>query len=172
MVNRYTIITIIAIAAIVIPIAHSGLSIVGAQQMEYRWHSPGEFNYFTMFNDGEMEFCNVMPFWITFQKFEMSPFYQSEKLGTYVVKPLTMNPYSSSVQDGIFLSGERSEAQHIFMTFDFMFNGGNIRLDPNQFIIKVMIDTPILGIIPYSSTVQMSGFELDEKMNSEDMSCD
>jgi hypothetical protein len=170
--NRYTIITAIAIATIVIPIAHSGLSIVGAQQLEYRWDSPGEFNFFTMLNEGKMEFCNAMPFWTTFQKFEISTFYQSDHLGSYVVKPLTMSPYSSAIQEGTFASDGRSEAQHIFMTFDFMFNGGNIRLDPNQFIITVTMDTPILGIIPYSSTVQMSGFDLDKTMNSEDLSCD
>ena len=158
--NRYTIITAIAIAVIVIPIAHSGLSVVGAQQLEYRWDSPGEFNFFTMLNEGKMEFCNAMPFWTTFQKFEISTFYQSNHLGSYVVKPLTMSPYSSTVQEGTFVSNGMSEAQHIFMTFDFMFNGGNIRLDPNQFIITVATDTPILGIIPYSSTVQMSGFDL------------
>ncbi len=170
--NRYTAITIISIAAIIVPITHSGLSVVGAQQMEYRWNGPGEFNYFAMFNDGKMEFCNAMPFWTTFQKFEISSFYQSENLGTYVVAPLTMNPYSSSVKEGIFMSGERSEAQHIFMTFDFMFNGGNIRLDPNEFLITVTTHTPILGIIPYSSTHQMSGFDMDEIMKSEDLSCD
>ena len=172
MMDKHTVITVIAIAVIVIPIAHSGLNIVGVQQMEYRWHSPGEFNYFTMLNAGEMEFCNAMPFWITFQKFEITPSYQSENLGTYVVKPLTVNPYSSSVQEGIFLSDERSEAQHIFMTFDFMFNGGNIRLDPNQFAVTIITDTPILGIIPYSSTFQISGFELDKMMNTDDLSCD
>ena len=170
--NRHTAITTIAIAVIVITIAHSGLSIVGSQQLEYRWDNPGEFNFFTMLNEGEMEFCNAMPFWTTFQKFEISAFYQSDHLGSYVVKPLTMNPYSSAIQEGTFESEGRSEAQHIFMTFDFMFNGGNIRLDPNQFIIAVTTDTPILGVIPYSSTVQMSGFDLDEKMNSEDLSCD
>ena len=113
-----------------------------------------------------------MPFWITFQKFEISAFYQSDHLGSFVVKPLTINSYSSVVQEGIFASEEMAQAQHIFMTFDFMFNGGNIRLDPNQFIITIHTDTPILGIIPYSSTTQMSGFDFDKIMNSEDLSCD
>ena len=170
--NKHTVITIIAIVVIIIPIAHSGLSIVGTQQLEYRWDNPGEFTFFTMLNQGEMEFCNTMPFWTTFQKFEISTFYQSEHLGSFVVKPLTINPYSSVVQEGIFKSEGMSEAQHIFMTFDFMFNGGNIRLDPNQFIITINTDTPILGIIPYSSTTQMSGFDFDKMMNSEDLSCD
>ena len=170
--NKHSIITVIAIVVIIIPIAHSGLSIVGTQQLEYRWDNPGEFTFFTMLNQGEMEFCNTMPFWITFQKFEISTFYQSEHLGSFVVKPLTIDPYSSVVQEGIFTSEGMSEAQHIFMTFDFMFNGGNIRLDPNQFIITIDTDTPILGIIPYSSTTQMSGFDLDKMMNSENLSCD
>jgi len=65
-----------------------------------------------------------------------------------------------------------SEAQHIFMIFDFMFNSENIRLDPNQFIITIHTDTPILGIISHSSTTQMSEFDLDKMMNSEDLSCD
>lgn len=170
--NKHSIITIIAIIVIITPIAYSGLSIIGVQQLEYRWDNPGEFNFFTMLNEGETEFCNTMPFWITFQKFEISAFYQSDHLGSFTVQPLTINPYSSTVESGIFTSEEMSEAQHIFMTFDFMFNGGNIRLNPNQFIITVSVDTPILGLIPYSTTTQMSGFEFDKMMNAEDLSCD
>ena len=170
--NKHTIITAIAIAIIVIPFSHSGLSIVGAQQLEYRWDNPGEFNFFTILNQGEMEFCNTIPFWISLQKFEISTFYQSKHLGSFVVEPSTINPFSSAVEEGIFSTKSMSETQHIFMTFDFMFNGGNIRLDPNQFIVVTSVDTPILGIIPYSSTTQMSGFEFDQIMNAENLSCD
>jgi len=170
--NKYSIITAIAVVIIVIPFTHSASSIVGAQQLEYRWDNPGEFTFFTMLNQGEMEFCNTIPFWTSFQKFEIATFYQSKHLGSFIVQPLTINPYSSVVQEGIFSAEERSESQHIFMTFDFMFNGGNIRLDPNQFIILISTDTPILGIIPYSSTTQISGFEFDKMMNAEDLSCD
>jgi hypothetical protein len=170
--NKHSVITTIAIIVIITPIAYSGLSVIGTQQLEYRWDNPGEFNFFTMLNEGEMEFCNTIPFWITFQKFEISTFYQSKHLGSFIVHPLTINPYSSTVEGGIFASEQRDEAQHIFMTFDFMFNGGNIRLDPNQFIAVVNTDTPILGIIPYSTTTQISGFDLDKIMNAEDLSCD
>ncbi len=170
--NKHSIITAIAIVVVVIPFAHSASSIVGAQQLEYRWDNPGEFTFFTMLNQGEMELCNTIPFWTSFQKFEIATFYQSKHLGSFIVQPLTINPYSSVVQEGIFSSEERSESQHIFMTFDFMFNGGNIRLDPNQFVILISTDTPILGIIPYSSTTQISGFEFDKMMNAEDLSCD
>ena len=169
--NKHTIITLIAIIIIVIPIAHSGLSIIGANQVEYRWDSPGQFSFFAMINNGEMEFCNNLPFWISFQNFQVSAFYQKEILGSFEVQPMTINPFSSTVKEGIFVSEQREEAQHIFMTFDFEFNGGNVRLDPNQFIIVVNTNTPILGIIPYSTTTQISGFEFDQIMNSEDLTC-
>jgi len=170
--NKYSIITAIAIVVIVIPFAHYASSIVGVQQLEYRWDNPGEFTFFTMLNQGEMEFCNTIPFWTSFQKFEIATFYQSKHLGSFIVQPLTINPYSSIVQEGIFSTEDISESQHIFMTFDFIFNGGNIRLDPNQFIILISTDTPILGIIPYSSTTQILGFDFDKMMNAEDLSCD
>ena len=170
--NKHTIITAIAIIVISIPLIYSGSSIVEAQQLEYRWDSPGEFTFFTMSNDGEVEFCNTLPFWTSFQKFEISSFYQSKQLGSFVVKPMEINPLSSTVQEGTFSSEELSAAQHIFMTFDFEFNGGNIRLDPTKFIIVTSVDTPILGIIPYSTTNQISGFEFDEMMNAENLPCD
>lgn len=170
--NKHSIITGIAIIVIVIPFAVSGLNILGAQQLEYRWDSPGEFSFFAMSNHGEMEFCNAMPFWTSFQKFEVGAFYDSENIGSFVVKPATINPVSSHVQEGIFSSEEIQESQHIFMTLDFEFDGGDIRLDPNKFIILIQTDTPIIGIIPYSTTIQMSGFDFNKIMNSENLPCD
>ena len=170
--NKYSIITSIAIAIIVITLMYSVSSIVGIHQLEYRWHSPGQFSFFTMSNHGEMEFCNTIPFWMSFQKFEVATFYSSKHLGSFVVNPLTIDPFSSAVKDGIFSSEEIASSQHNFMTLDFQFDGGDIRLDPNKFIVAIHADTPIIGIIPYLSTIQMSGFEFDQIMNAEDLSCD
>ena len=169
--NKHSIITVIAIVVIIIPFAHSGLNIVGVQQLEYRWDNLGEFSFFTMMNKGDIEFCNTIPFWTSLEKLEFATFYQSKHLGSFVVDPLTINPLSSAVQEGSFTSEEITSAQHILMTFDFEFNGGNIRLDPNQFIVVISANTPILGIIPYFSTTQISGFEFYKMMNAEDLSC-
>ena len=170
--NKHLIITIIAIIIIIFPFAHWGLSVIGMQQLEYRWDSPGQFSFFTMSNHGEIELCNTMPFWISFEKLEIIPYFKANNLGSFSVEPSTINPMSSAVQDGIFSSEELSASQHIFITLDFEFDGGDIRLDPNQFIVVVQVDIPILGIIPYSSTTQISGFDFDKMMNVEDLSCD
>ena len=170
--NKHSIITAIAIAVIVTSFVYAGLNIIGIQELEYRWNDPVDFRFFTMSNHGDIEFCNTMPFWTSFQKFEVASFYDSKHIGSFVVKPLTINPFSPAVQEGIFSSEELSESQHVFMTLDFEFDGGDIRLDPNKLIILVQIDTPIIGIIPYSTTTQISGFDFDKMMNAENLSCD
>ncbi len=156
---------------IIIPFAHSGLSILGMQQLEYRWDNPGQFSFFTMSNHGTMELCNALPFWITFEKLEIATYYDENHIGSFSINPTTLNPYSSSLQEGIFSSEKLSAAQHIFMTLDFEFDGGDIRLDPNKLIVVVHTDMPIIGIIPYSTTSQISGFDFDKNMNLENLSC-
>jgi hypothetical protein len=59
----------------------------------------------------------------------------------------------------------------MFMTLDYEFDGGAIRVDPNKFIVLVNIQTPIAGIIPYSYTSQITGFELDQTMKNQKLSC-
>ena len=170
--NKHSAITTIAIIVIIIPFAYSGFSIIGAEQMEYRWHSPGKFSFFTMSNHGEMEFCNTLPMWTSFQKLEIATFYQSDHLGSFVVNQVTMNPNSSTIQEGVFSSEQVASAQHVFMTLDFEFDGGDIRLDPNELVVVVQKDIPIIGLIPYSTTAQISGFDFDKMMNAEDLICD
>ena len=170
--NKYSIITIVAIIVIISPFAYSGLSIIGIQQLEYRWSNLGEFSFFAMSNSGNMEFCNTIPFWTSFQKFEIGTFYGTNHLGSFVVEPLTVNPLSSTVQKGVFSSEEIAAAQHNFMTLDFEFDGGDIRLDPNQFVVVIEVDAPIIGIIPYTVTNQISGFDFDKIMSAEDLTCD
>lgn len=169
--NKHSVITAIAIIVIITPIAYSGWNIFAVQQLEYRWDNPGIFAFFTLSNHGEMEFCNTMPFWTDVQKFEISAFYDEEHLGSFVINPFTASPYSSTIQKGNFVSPDLLTAQHIFMTMDFQFDGGDIRLDPSKMTVLVEIDTPIMGIIPYSATNQMSGLELDKIMNSEELYC-
>ncbi len=170
--NKHSIITIIAIIVIITPFAHSGLSIFGMQQLEYRWDNPGQFRFFTMSNHGEMELCNQMPFWISFEKLEITPYFETNDLGSFSIESSTINPMSSTVQKGTFSSEGLSVSQHIFMILDFEFDGGDIRLDPNQLSVIVQADMPILGIIPYSTTTQISGFDFDKMMNAEDLTCD
>ena len=169
--NKYSIITIIAIIIIVIPFAYSGLNIIGANQLEYKWSSSEEFSFFAMSNNGDIEFCNPMPFSTSFQKFQIMTFYDAENIGTYEITSTTIEPQSSIIKEGNFSTEEFQSTQHMFMTLDYEFDGGAIRVDPNKFIILVNIQTPIAGIIPYSHTNQITGFELDQNLKTKELSC-
>jgi hypothetical protein len=169
--NRYSIITLIAVIIIITPFAYSGLNILGANQLEYKWSGSEEFSFFAMSNSGDMEFCNPIPFPTSFQKFQIISFYDANEIGTYQIESTTIEPQSSIVKKGDFVTEEFQSTQHMFMTLDYEFDGGAIRVDPNKFMVLVSIQTPIAGIIPYSHTNQISGFELDQIMKNQELSC-
>ena len=169
--NKYSTITLIAIIIIIVPFAYSGLNIIGANQLEYNWSSEEEFSFFEMSNNGKVESCNPMPFPTSFQEFKIITFYDEKNIGEFETNSLTIAPKSSIVENGNFSTEEFQSTQHMFMTLDYEFGGGAIRVDPNKFIVLVTIQTPIMGIIPYSNTIQMSGFELDQIMKNKELSC-
>jgi hypothetical protein len=169
--NKYSIITYVAIIIIIISFAYSGFNIIGANQLEYRWDSPEGFSFFAMSNNGNVEFCNPLPFSTSFQKFEIISFYDAKDIGTFEIKSKTIEAQSLTIKKGNFSTEEFQSTQHMFMTLDYEFGGGEVRVDPNKFIVLVTIQTPILGVIPYSHTIQISGFELDQIMNNEKLSC-
>ena len=169
--NKYSIITCVAIITIIVPFAYSGFNIIGANQLEYRWDSPEGFTFFAMSNNGNIEFCNPLPFPTSFQKFEIISFYDAKDIGTFEIKSKTIEAQSLTIEKGNFSTEEFQSTQHMFMTLDYEFRGGEIRVDPNKFIVLVTIQTPILGVVPYSHTTQISGFELNQIMNNEKLSC-
>jgi hypothetical protein len=169
--NKYSAITFVAIIIIIIPFAYSGLNIIGANQLEYNWNSGDEFSFFEMSNNGEIEFCNPMPFPTIFQEFKIISFYDAKNIGEFKINSSMIESQSSSIQAGSFSTEEFQSTQHMFMTLDYEFNGGAVRIDPNKFIVLVTIETPIIGIIPYSNTIQISGFELDQIMNNKELTC-
>ena len=170
--NKYSKITLVAIIAIIIPFVYSILNIYAAEQLQFRWGEQNRFNYFELSNNGDVKFCNTLPYWTSFKKFEITTFYDLRNKGTFTMQPLVINPLSSAVQNGVFLSEGLNEAQYLFMQLDYEFNGGEIRLDPNKMYIVVSIDTPIIGVIPYSTTMQYSGFDFNKIMNGENFNCE
>ena len=169
--NKYTIITIIAILIIIAPFAYSGLNIIGAEQLQYKWNDSEEFSFFSMMNNGSMELCNPMPFSINFDKLQIGSFYNAKNIGTYEIMSTTIESQSSIVTNGNFFTEEYQSTQRLFLTLDYEFDGGEIRVDPNKFIVIVSIHTPIAGIIPYSQDLQISGFELDQIMKNQELTC-
>ena len=100
--NKYSTITLIAIVIIIIPFAYSGLNIIGANQLEYKWSGSEEFSFFAMSNNGNVEFCNTMPFPTSFQKFQIVTFYDAKNIGMYEIMSTIVEPQSSILKEGNF----------------------------------------------------------------------
>lgn len=169
--DRHSKIILVAIIVIIIPFAYSILNIYATEQLQFRWSDQNKFNYFALSNNGDVEFCNALPYWTSFKKFEITIFYDLEDKGTFTIQPLVINPLSHITQNGVFYSEGFSEAQYLFMQLDFEFNGGPIRLDPDRIHVVGNMDMPIIGVIPYSTSMQYSGFDFNNIMNGENFDC-
>jgi len=163
--DKYSKITVIAIIAIIIPFTYSALNIYAAEQLQFRWNEQGKFNFFALSNSGDVEFCNKLPYPTNFKKFEIIPYYDLKNKGVFTIESFSIDPSTRNVQSGVFYSEGFTEAQHLFMQLDFEFGGGPIRIDPNKMYVLVNIHTPIIGIIPYYTTIQYSGYDFSNLMN-------
>jgi hypothetical protein len=169
--NKHSIITAIAIIVIVAVVVYSGLNIYATEKLKFRWSEPEKFDYLTMSNDGNMEFCNPLPYYVKFKNFQATMLYDSQNRGTFTVDSLNINPSASILQKGVFSAEEHSAAKQLFMQMDFQIDGGEISVDPSKMFVVVKIDSPIIGVIPYSTTIQYSGLGFDKIMKDKDWNC-
>ncbi len=169
--NKHTVITCIAIVVMAVPFAYSGMNIYAAEQLQYRWGDAEGFSFFAMSNSGYVEFCNPTPLWADLRSFQADLFYDADILGTFVVDGVGLEPSSSALQYGGFRSDEFITVQSIFMTLDYEFDGGDVRLDPTKMYVLVTVSTPVLGFIPYATSSQYTGFGFDGMMRGDGFRC-
>jgi len=167
--NKHTVIVVIASVVIASAFGYSGWNIYAADQLQIKWTEEGRFSYFEMINDDDIEICNPLPFFVNFNRFDIVTFFDKEPQGTYSAFGTTIPPSSSSVVNGTFKSEVIVEAQYFFLHFDSMFSGtAPVRIDPTKFFVVTEIQTPIIGLIPYSVTKQYSGMDFWNIMNGKD----
>ena len=169
--NKHSIITAIAIIVIIIPILYGVWGIYSVDQIQLR--TPNEkFSYFDMANKEEIQMCNPMPFFVSFNGMKIETFYTEDIRGIFEAGPTTLEPNTSKISELNFSSDNFSESQYIFMHMDGQLGGEiPIRLDPNKMIVTTTYETRIIGVIPYQTTITQSAFDFTNMMN-EKSSCD
>ena len=155
--NKHTAIVIIASVVIASSFVYSGWNIYAADQLQVRGVD-GLFSYFEMMSDGNIEVCNSFPFYVNFNKINIVLYFEGKNKGTFSTLPITLSPSSSLIVNGTFKTDTYTEIQYLSLHFDTMFSGSSpVRIDPKKFSVVTEIQTPIIGIIPYSVTKQYSG---------------
>ena len=168
--NRYSIISVIAIIVIVIPISYGLWCIYSVEHLQLRTPND-QFSYFDFANHEKIRICNPTQFFVSFSGMEIEVYYLDDIKGVFKVESATLNPNSSKVLESDFTSESFSEAQYIFMHMDGEFKGDiPIRLNPNEMAVKITYQTKIIGIIPYQQTITQSAFDFTKMMN-ENSSC-
>ncbi len=169
--NKYSVITAVAIIVIIIPILYGVWSIYSVEQLQLGTPNV-EFSYFEMSNYEKIQICNPMPFFVSFNGLRVATYYTEDLKGIFEIGPTTMDPKTVEVLELNFSSENFAESQYIFMHMDGQFDGEiPIRLDPNRMVVVTTFETKIIGVIPYQSTITQSGFDFTKMMN-EESSCE
>lgn len=169
--NKYSLISIIAIIVIIIPVLYGVWSIFSVDQLKIGTPNE-EFSYFEMSSFEKIKICNPMPFFISFNGLTIATYYTQDLKGVFEMGPTTINPGSSEIVEINFTSDNFAESQYLFMHMDGQFDGElPIRLDPSNMVVVTKIETQIIGVIPYTSTIMQSGFDFTKMMN-ENSSCE
>ena len=166
--DKHTIIVIIASIVIAAPFVYSGWNIYASNYLQLHGTDEERFRFFDMISDGSIEVCNPFPFFVNFDKFSIVTYFDSSNKGTFSSKSVMLPPFSSIVVNGTFSSETFSEVQYLALHFDGMFSGSAPeRIDPRRLIIVTEIETPIIGIIPYTVTKQYSGLYFWDTLNGD-----
>jgi hypothetical protein len=166
--DKHTLIVIIASIVIAIPFVYSGWNIYASSNLQIYGTDEGRFRFFDMISDGSVEVCNPFPFYVNFNKFSIVTYFDARDKGTFSSESITLKPFSSMEVNGTFTSESFPEAQYLALHFDAMFSGSAPeRIDPRKLQIVTEIDTPIIGLIPYTITKQYSGLYFWETLNGD-----
>jgi hypothetical protein len=170
--NRHTIIVIVSILVIVGSIAYSSLNLVSAQEMQFRWHRMGGFDFLSILVSGKLEACNNSDYPATFRSYSFSMNYDGKHLGTFATDGAGAPSHSSVTVNGKLQSDDQRITQMFFSFLDTELGGTDVtRVDASKMKITTTLDTTIVGIIPYSITKEYSGQEFLQLMNQK-TSCD
>jgi hypothetical protein len=167
--NKYSIITAVAIIVIIIPVLYGVWSIFSVEQIQLRTPNE-EFSYFEMASNEEIQICNPMPFFVSFNAIRIETFYTEDVKGVFEIGPTTLEPNTSQISELNFLSDNFSESQYLFMHMDGQFDGEvPVRLNPNKMVVNTTFETRIIGVIPYQTTLSQSGFDFTNMMNKDSL---
>ena len=169
--DKYSIITAVAIIVIIMPILYGVWGIYSVEKLQLRGSDNG-FSYFDMSNYEKIEMCNPMPFFVGFNGLKIEVYYINDIKGTFEIGPTTISPNTSETLEVNFSSDNFAEAQYLFMHMDGQFEGViPTRLDPSKMVVETNFDTKIIGVIPYQNTITQSVYDFANMMN-EESSCE
>lgn len=170
--NKHNIIVIIASVIIFGTMGVSIWNVFAVPQLQLHGNT-GLFRFYEFItNEDKILMCNQLPFFTSFNQFNVVILFEDTPKGTFHVDSMTIPPNNSVISEGKFTSDTYSEAQYLAMHFDTMFQGDSpIRIDPRKLTIDTEFQIMILGVIPYTITQHYSGIGFYNMLNEDGFTC-
>lgn len=170
--NKYSVVAITASIIIAANVAFPLWNAYAVSQLQLHGDK-GIFRFYEfMTGEDQLEICNNLPFFTTFEQLKIVFLFEGNPKGTYTINGNTLFPNSSVVSKDKFTSETFSEAQYLAMHFDTMFQGDSpIRIDPRKLTIDTEFKIMILGIIPYTVTQHYTGIGFYNMLNDATGNC-
>ena len=106
--NKYSVITAIAIIVIIIPIFYGVWNIYSVEQLQLGTPNV-EFSYFEMSNYEKIQVCNPAPFFVSFNGLTIATYYTQDLKGIFEIGPTTIDSNTVEVL-GLDFSSEIGRA--------------------------------------------------------------
>lgn len=150
----------IAIVASVIAaliVAYVGLDVYSVGMLEFRPHSGNQYPISPTEIHIQADVCNPSFFPATFNKYEISAFYNSELIEKAELEGNTVSPKAMSTLDGVFALNTDAILR---------LKQENASFDPTLAKITTTVDAPIFGAIPFSVVKEYSAAQFQEVLKN------
>lgn len=172
MANKHTIIVIASIAIIAGSLGYSSLNAFSANDLQFRWHQVGSFDFINILASGNLAVCNSSDMPANFQSYSFSMTYDRNDLGTFVTDGGGVAPHTLGIIHGKLNSDDKRISEMFFSFLDTEFGGTDVtRIDSKKMSVTSTLEARILGVIPYTITHKYSGQDFVDMMNHK-TSCD
>lgn len=159
----------VVIAAAITISATVGYSALGAfslNELQFRWHDQGNFEYLSISFGGKVAMCNNSDYVANLKSYSFKLIYDSGELGTFTTGGANIAPHSQLIMPGKFDANDRRISEMLFAFFDTEFSGTPVtRIDTSKMRVQTTTESSIIGFIPISTSKEYSGHEFTEMMN-------
>ncbi|MDE1830571.1 MAG: hypothetical protein KGI25_09630 [Thaumarchaeota archaeon] len=150
-------VAIIASVIAAIVIAYVGLDVYSVSMLEFRPHYGNQYQISPTEIHIEADVCNPSFFPATFNKYEISAFYNSELIEQAQIQGNMISPKTMSTLDGVFALNTDTVMK---------LKQDNATFDPTLATITTTVDAPIFGAIPFSVVKQYTAQQFQDVLKN------
>lgn len=150
-------VAIIASVIAIIVVAYVGLDVYSVGMLQFRPHYGNSYQISSTEVHIQADVCNPSFFPVTFNRYEISAYYNAQPLEQAEISGSLVSPKAMSTVDGVFT---------INATTIYVLKQENSTFDPTLAKITTTVDAPIFGAIPFSVVKQYTSQQFQDVLRN------